>query len=113
MQADEPRGSRASTGAFAERFDARDGAGRVFVIEKLDASAHENAIGGLEWTGPGVRYQLEQGGGEVERIDESLFRVVGTGELLRREEGKHGITHHPEHQSPSAAASPGARGETP
>lgn len=97
-------GNEPPRGGAAERFDARDGAGRVVVVEKLDTRARENAIGGLEWTGHGVRYQLHQGGGEVERIDESLFRVVSTGELLRRQEGDHGISHHPEHQSPAALA---------
>jgi len=83
----------------AERFDLRDGAGRLVAVEKLRTAPRENDLGGLEWSGPGVAYQL-QGGGAVERVNESLFRVVATGELMRREEGEHGITRHPQHQTP-------------
>jgi hypothetical protein len=87
-------GGRSST---AEHLTARDARGRVLVIEKLGVAATENAIGGLEWKGLGPAYRL-QGGGDVQRIDESTFRIVKTGEVVRREEGQHGITHHTRHQ---------------
>jgi hypothetical protein len=43
-------------------------------------------------------FRLENGE-PVERVEESTFRIARTGELLRREEGDHGITHHLQHQS--------------
>jgi hypothetical protein len=86
--------------AIAEAFDARDGAGRNVVIEKLRTQAGENALGGLEWTHGGAEYRLQRGG-PVERVNETLFRVVSTGEIVQRVEGRHGITHHTEHQTPA------------
>lgn len=83
----------------AERFTARDSSGRVVVVEKLKAQALENSLQGLEWSDGGPRYQL-QGGGAVERVDESTYRIAGTGEEVRREEGQHGPTYHTEHQTP-------------
>lgn len=86
----------------AERFEARDEAGRSVVIEELSDSLHENALGGIEWKRGESRYQLPSGAA-VERLDESLFRVVDSGQLLRRSEGAHGVTHHPLHQSTGPA----------
>lgn len=99
QHADEPRAAGDTAPGTAEQFTARDTAGRMVVIEKLGSVPVENGIGGLEWSGPGPAYRL-QGGGDVERIDESTFRIVGTSEVVRREEGQHGITHHPQHQTP-------------
>ena len=89
-----------AVGAVAERFTARDDAGHQLVIERLNVQVHENALGGLEWAGEGASYRL-QGGGAVQRMDESTFRITETGALVRREEGQHGITHHPAHQTPA------------
>ena len=83
----------------AEQFTARGASGRAVVIEKLAAGVRENDVGGLAWTASGVTYRL-QGGGVVERIGESTFRIADTGEIVRREEGDHGITYHPQHQAP-------------
>jgi hypothetical protein len=83
----------------AERFTARDGAGQVVVIEKLQARVLENALQGLEWSDGGPHYRLQAGGDEVDHVGDSLYRIVATGELVRREEGQHGLTHHPEHQT--------------
>lgn len=99
QRADEPHVPGGGALGTAEQFTARDTAGRVVVIEKLGSAPVENSIGGLEWSGPGPAYRV-QGGGDVERIDESTFRIVDTSELVRREEGQHGITHHPQHQTP-------------
>lgn len=82
-----------------EQFTARNATGRLVVIEKLGAAATENPIGGLEWSRAGPAYRVKAGG-DVERIDESTFRIVDTGEVVRREEGRHGVTHHPQHQTP-------------
>ena len=82
----------------AERFTARDTSGQAFVIEKLASVVRENAMHGLEWADGGPRYRLSTGQ-PVEWVDESTFRVPETGETLRREEGDHGVTHHPEHQT--------------
>ena len=98
--ADGPGGSDAATPGIAEQFNARDTAGRVVVIEKLVSGAMENDIGGLEWSTNGPVYRLKNGGG-VDRIDESSFRIADTGEVVRREEGDHGITDHTEHQTPA------------
>lgn len=85
----------------ADRFQARNEANEVVFVEQLKTTAEENSLGGLEWAGPGVRYRLVDGS-EVERIDDSHFRVVHNGEIVRRVEGDHGITtHHLEHQTPS------------
>lgn len=67
----------------AERFNARDGAGRVIVIEKMDTGVRPGDAGHAP---AGVSYRLQRGGGRVERITESLFRVVSTEELVRRDE---------------------------
>lgn len=95
-QIDGMRGSH----QVADRFEARNEAAELVAVEKLAASAEENALGGLEWSGAGVRYQLEDGS-EVERVGESHFRIVRTGEVLRRIEGDHGISHHQKHQTPA------------
>lgn len=107
--APEERGNATGVAA-AEAFETRDGAGRSVVIEKLATQAGENALGGLEWTQGGAQYRLHRGGGAVERVNESLFRVVSTGEIVRRIEGQHGVTHHTEHQTPARPGPDGADG---
>lgn len=92
--------TRGGISETAEKFTARDITGRVVVIEKQGSAPTENAIGGLEWSGPDTAYRV-QGGSAVERIDESTFRIVATGQIVRREEGQHGITHHSQHQTPA------------
>lgn len=86
--------------SVADRFQARNEANEVVSVEQLNTTAEEPSLGGLEWAGPGVRYRLVDGS-EVERIDDSHFRAVHNGEIVRRVEGDHGITHHLEHQTPS------------
>ena len=81
---------------IAERFTARDPSGQAVVIEKRKADVRENSLQGMEWSDGGPHYQL-QGGGAVERVDESTFRIASTGQEVRREEAQHGPTHHPEH----------------
>lgn len=83
----------------AERFHARNESNQLVVVQKLRATASENSLGGLEWSGSGVLYRLE-GGEAVDRIDESHFRITRSGEIIRRVEGEHGVTHHQEHQTP-------------
>ncbi|RZJ10878.1 MAG: hypothetical protein EON50_14410 [Acidovorax sp.] len=83
---------------IAERFSARDSAGQQVVIEKLKARALENDLQGLQWSDGGPHYQL-QGGGAVDQVGDSTYRIVSTGEVVRREEGQHGLTHHTEHQT--------------
>lgn len=71
------------------------------VVEQLCMSVREDAIGGMMWSHPpSTAFRLESGE-PVERVEESSFRIVRTGELLRREEGNHGITHHTQHQTPA------------
>lgn len=60
--------------AVRAHFHTRDGGGRVVVIEELAA---------------GASYRLQQGGGLVERVSDSLFCVVSTRELMRRDDGGH------------------------
>lgn len=84
----------------AERFTARDGAGQTVVIEKLQARVIENDMQGLQWSDGGPHYRLQAGGGMVDHVGDSLYRIVATGELVRREEGQHGPTHHPQHLTP-------------
>jgi hypothetical protein len=82
----------------AERFSARDETGKTVVIEELAHNASENALGGLQWAGPQTHYRLVSGE-RLERLGEAQFRVVDTGQVLTREEGQHGVTHHLQHQS--------------
>lgn len=99
MQAADATGAAAQA-AVAERFTARDGAGQVVVIEKLQARVLENDLQGLQWSDGGPRYRLQSSGGVVDHVGDSLYRIVATGELVRREEGQHGPTHHPQHLTP-------------
>lgn len=83
----------------AERFTARDPSGQQLIVEKLATQVTENALGGMEFSRPaGDAFQLENGEA-VEWVEESTYRRVRTGEILRREEGDHGTTHHPSQQS--------------
>lgn len=79
-----------ATGApIAERFTARDGAGQVVVIEKLRAQALEDDVQGLQWSDGGLYYQLQGGRGAVDHVGDSIYRIISTGEIVRREEGSH------------------------
>jgi hypothetical protein len=98
--ADAPSATGGTSAEAAERFTARGTSGRVVVIEKLRAGARENSLQGLEWSDGGPRYQL-QGGGAVERMDESTYRIVSTGEEVRREEGQHGEQHRIQPPTPT------------
>ena len=73
---------------MAERFTARNAQGQPFVIIKAPAQLREDAIGGLHWSGGSAEFVLADGS-PVERLDESTFRIVRTGETVRREEGPH------------------------
>lgn len=96
--ADEKQSAIAGSGVeIAERFTARDSEGRQVVIEKLKAMALEDDLQGLKWSDGGPHYQLQGDGGAVDHIGDSTYRVVSSGEVVRREEGQHGPTHHPEH----------------
>lgn len=95
----------AAGGTPAEQFTARDAQGQQVVVVKAPARLAEDAIGGLHWTGGGADFALLDGSA-VERLDESTFRIVPTGETVRREEGQHGVTHHPAHQTPADPAAP-------
>lgn len=95
-RADVPPAPKGAT--VAEQFSARDGAGQRVVIEKLQAAVVENDLQGLQWSDGGTHYRL-QTGGAVDHVGDSLYRIVATCELVRREEGQHGITHHPRHQT--------------
>lgn len=72
---------------MAERFEGRTSHGQVVTIIKKAAQAHENALGGLQWSGGAANFALEDGSSPVERIDEATYRVINTGEVVRREEG--------------------------
>lgn len=85
------RGRRRSPANTAERFDARDGTGRAFSIEKIAADSRKKISGDIRWSGAGASYQLHDGA-VVERVNESLFRVLSTGTLLRRNEITLGTT---------------------
>lgn len=102
MPRDDPAGNRMTGNAHpgvAERFTARNSTGHAVVVEQFGVSLGEDAIGGIVWSHPpSTAFRLENGE-PVERVEESTYRVVRTGELLRREEGDHGITHHLQHQS--------------
>lgn len=80
---------------------ARNAQGQQVVVTKAQARLAEDALGGLHWGGGAADFALEDGS-PVERVDESTFRVVRTGETVRREEGAHGVTHHPDQQTPAA-----------
>lgn len=80
--------------AAAEHFTARNAQGQPFVITKAPAQLHEDAVGGLHWGDQGTGFALADGS-PVERLDESTFRIVPTGETVRREERPHGGTTGP------------------
>lgn len=82
----------AASAAVAEQFVAHNPQGQAVMVRKRAANTHEDSIGGLHFGGGAADFELKDGS-PVVRIDESTFRVVHTGELLRREEGTHGGTH--------------------
>ncbi|WP_440111056.1 hypothetical protein [Acidovorax sp. BL-A-41-H1] len=84
---------------LAERFTARNSPGHAVAVEQVTVSVGEDAIGGIVWShAPSTAFRLENGQ-PVERVEESTYPTVRTGELRRREEGDHGITHHLQHPS--------------
>jgi hypothetical protein len=91
--------------APAEQFTARNPQGQQVVIVKAPAKLAEDAAGGIHWRRGGGEFTLLDGSA-VERVDESTFRIASTGETVRREEGQHGVTHHPEHQTPAEPSPP-------
>lgn len=80
--------------AVAEQFVARNAAGQAVLIRKRAANAHEDILGGLHFGGGAADFELKDGS-PVVRINESTYRIVHTGEVLRREEGTHGSSHPP------------------
>ena len=93
------------TPAVAEQFTARNAQGQATLIRKRAASVHEDSLGGLHFGGGAADFELKDGS-PVVRVDESTYRIVHTGEVLRREEGQHGISHHPDHQTPADPVPP-------
>lgn len=79
------RARRRAPADTAERFGTRDGTGRTFIIEKVAAGGRREIPEDMQWSGAGASYKLHDGA-VVERVSESLFRVLGTGTLLRRDE---------------------------
>ena len=86
-------GSSGASPEAAERFTALGTSGRKFVVEKAKDQVRENSLQGLEWSGGGPSYRL-QNGDAVERLDESTYRIVRTGEEVRREEAQVTSTQH-------------------
>ena len=93
QRANAQAGSGDASPEAAERFTARGTSGRRFVVEKTKDQVLENSLQGLEWSGGGPSYRL-QNGDAVERIDESTYRIVRTREEVRREEGQATSTQH-------------------
>ena len=79
----------AENSEVAEQFTARNAQGQPLVITKAPAQLREDAVGGLHWNGGSTGFALPDGS-PVERLDESTFRIVRTGETVRREEKPHG-----------------------
>lgn len=98
-------------GPAVETFSARNAQGELRTLHKKAATAHEDSLGGLRWSGGAADFETDDGS-PVERIDESTYRIVTTGEVVRREEGKHGVTHHPEHQTPAIKVPPDSGGSS-
>ena len=90
---DLPPGSGTAGVAVAEQFTARNAHGQATLIRKRAASVHEDSLGGLHFGGGAADFELTDGS-PVVRVDEFSYRIVHTGEVLRREEGQHGSTQH-------------------
>ena len=98
----DPSSQPGAAQAVAEQFVARNDAGQAVLVRKRAANTHEDSMGGLHFGGGAADFELKDGS-PVVRIDESTYRIVHTGEALRREEGTHGSSH----PAPPARASRG------
>lgn len=102
---DLPPGSGTAGVAVAEQFTARNAHGQATLIRKRAASVHEDSLGGLHFGGGAADFELTDGS-PVVRVDESSYRIVHTGEVLRREEGQHRSTCRPDHPTPASPLPP-------
>ena len=93
------------TTTVAEQFTARSAQGQPTLIRKRAASVNEDSLGSLHFGGGAADFELTDGS-PVVRVDESTYRIVHTGEVLRREEGQHGTMHYPEHPTPASPRAP-------